>query len=355
MNYLGCKRRLLPFIDECLAEYGCANVASVADLFAGTGCVATHFARRPGVVRLLVNDVQAYSLTMLRARLLQGPGRTESLLPSVPPPPKTGFFARHYAGTYFTPENARRIDGWLAVLGPDDHYARACLIEAVARVSNTACVYESYLKQFKRSALSALTVRPLSGDGARPKDVTFLNQRAEDIDLQKSKFDLVYLDPPYNARKYSTNYHVFETIARGDAPKLCGVAGVRADATASATSGAFNSKRGVAAALAAVLTRCVGACRYLAVSYNSEGLLPRDRIAAALVEAGFADVRVFEMAIPRFASRKVSTSGSSSVIEYLFVAKGTLKKNVGPEHEHQGVAQRRRSAAQTVGGDVRRV
>lgn len=323
MNYLGCKRRLLPFIDECLAEYGCANVASVADLFAGTGCVATHFARRPGVVRLLVNDVQAYSLTMLRARLLP-----PQKLPSPPPPPKNGFFARHYAGTYFTPENARRIDGWLAILGPDDHYARACLIEAVARVSNTACVYESYLKQFKRSALSALTVRPLSGDGARPKDVTFLNQRAEDIDFSSAKYDLIYLDPPYNARKYSTNYHVFETIARGDAPDLRGAAGVRADATASVTSGAFNSKRGVAAALAAVLARCVGACRFVAVSYNSEGLVSRDRIAAALVEAGFEDVRVFEMAIPRFASKKTAAAAASSpavVLEYLFVAKGTLK------------------------------
>lgn len=321
MNYLGCKRRLLPFIDECLAEYGCANVASVADLFAGTGCVAAHFARRPGTNRLLVNDVQAYSLTMLRAKLL-----APQKLPSPPPPPKNGFFARHYAGTYFTPENARRIDGWLAILGPDDHYARACLIEAVARVSNTACVYESYLKQFKRSALSALTVRPLSGDGARPKDVTFLNQRAEDIDFSSAKYDLIYLDPPYNARKYSTNYHVFETIARGDAPDLRGAAKVR---SASVTSGAFNSKRGVAAALAAVLARCVGACRYLAMSYNSEGLLPRDRIAAALDEAGFEDVRVFEMAIPRFASKKTAAAAAAAspavVLEYLFVAKGTLK------------------------------
>ena len=30
--------------------------------------------------------------------------------------------------------------------------------------------------------------------------------------------DLVYLDPPYNQHRYATNYHVWETLVRWDAP-----------------------------------------------------------------------------------------------------------------------------------------
>lgn len=39
--------------------------------------------------------------------------------------------------------------------------------------------------------------------------------------------DVLYLDPPYNARQYCTNYHVLETIARYDNPVLIGKTGLR--------------------------------------------------------------------------------------------------------------------------------
>ena len=39
--------------------------------------------------------------------------------------------------------------------------------------------------------------------------------------------DILYLDPPYNARQYCANYHVLETIARYDNPVLKGKIGLR--------------------------------------------------------------------------------------------------------------------------------
>ena len=37
----------------------------------------------------------------------------------------------------------------------------------------------------------------------------------------------MYLDPPYNHRQYAPNYHILETIARYDNPKIRGKTGLR--------------------------------------------------------------------------------------------------------------------------------
>ena len=42
----------------------------------------------------------------------------------------------------------------------------------------------------------------------------------KNISSTASKPDVVYLDPPYNERQYSANYHVLETIAKYDNPEI---------------------------------------------------------------------------------------------------------------------------------------
>jgi len=38
--------------------------------------------------------------------------------------------------------------------------------------------------------------------------------------IGKISGDILYLDPPYNQRQYATNYHLLETIAKYDNPKI---------------------------------------------------------------------------------------------------------------------------------------
>jgi len=45
--------------------------------------------------------------------------------------------------------------------------------------------------------------------------------------LNRIHGDVLYIDPPYNARQYLSNYHVLETAARYDFPPLHGVTGQR--------------------------------------------------------------------------------------------------------------------------------
>ena len=45
--------------------------------------------------------------------------------------------------------------------------------------------------------------------------------------IKKITGDILYIDPPYNSRQYLPNYHLLETIARYDNPKINGKTGIR--------------------------------------------------------------------------------------------------------------------------------
>jgi adenine-specific DNA-methyltransferase len=111
--------------------------------------------------------------------------------------------------------------------------------------------------------------------------------------------DLLYLDPPYNARQYIGYYHVPEIIARGwfaGPPALTGKTGLLADR---AQRSAWCSAPRVRHALRELLA--ASGARHVLVSYNSEGLLPaadlRDALAAAAVDGR---VRTFSRGYKRY-------------------------------------------------------
>ena len=54
--------------------------------------------------------------------------------------------------------------------------------------------------------------------------------------------DLMYLDPPYNQHRYFTNYHIWETLVRWDAPEHYGIACKRIDSRDDATKSVFNAQ-----------------------------------------------------------------------------------------------------------------
>jgi adenine-specific DNA-methyltransferase len=135
--------------------------------------------------------------------------------------------------------------------------------------------------------------------------------------VPEQECDLLYIDPPYNARQYSTNYHVLETLARGDEPEIKGVAGLRVE---NDKRSAY-CKRGVAEEELASL---VGSARskWILMSYNNEGLIPPDRVVEILSERG--NVEVYACEYPRYrsdadsVSRKYKTNGNGTVQEMLY-------------------------------------
>ena len=93
--------------------------------------------------------------------------------------------------------------------------------------------------------------------------------------------DVLYLDPPYNARQYCSNYHVLETIARYDNLELSGVTGLR---DSSSQKSKFCSKRTVVETFEDLIKNAQ--FKYIFLSYNNEGLMSLDTIKEIMSSHG---------------------------------------------------------------------
>jgi adenine-specific DNA-methyltransferase len=102
--------------------------------------------------------------------------------------------------------------------------------------------------------------------------------------------DLAYLDPPYNQHRYFTNYHVWETLVRGDEPEHYGIACKRVDARDRATKSVFNYRATMPPAVRSVIART--RARLVVASYNDESWMTADEISTTLAEAGHETVAV---------------------------------------------------------------
>ena len=197
-----------------------------------------------------------------------------------------GFVYKNYCDgsgsgrNYFTDSNGKLCDAIRIELEKlyrtgeiDDtlyYYFLASLINSIDKYANTASVYAAFLKHIKRSAKRDMKLEMLPViDGIRGEVFN------EDINklVRNISGDVLYLDPPYNARQYCTNYHVLETIARYDTPTLKGKTGLR-DYTWQKS--AFCSKKTVAKAFDDLLANAQ--FKYIFLSYNNEGLMDIDTI-----------------------------------------------------------------------------
>jgi len=243
MNYIGSKHKLSNFIFETVAETCGDNLSqkTFCDLFAGTGIVGRNF--KSHVKQVIANDVEYYSFVLNRnyignhiafdyeefineLNLLSG---------------KKGFIFQNYseggkAGrNYFTSENGQKIDAarfqieaWkkASEISEEQYFfLLTSLLKSADKVANTASVYGAYLKHIKTSAAKKIIVKPAIFQETTNSHQVFQLDSNELI--KKIKGDILYLDPPYNARQYGANYHLLNTIAKYDTFVPKGKTGLR--------------------------------------------------------------------------------------------------------------------------------
>ncbi len=243
MNYIGSKHKLSSFIFEVITDT-CGNDLSkktLCDLFAGTGIVGRNF--KPFVKQVISNDVEYYSYVLNRNYI----GNHivfdyEDFLNELNSlSGKKGFIFQNYseggkAGrNYFTSENGQKIDAvrtqieeWKnsSKITEDQYYfLLTSLLESADKVANTASVYGAYLKHIKTSAAKKLVIKPAIFQQTENTHQVFQQDSNELI--KKIKGDILYLDPPYNARQYGANYHLLNTIAKYDTFVPKGKTGLR--------------------------------------------------------------------------------------------------------------------------------
>tara|TARA_R110000823_G_scaffold159218_5_gene290464 strand:- start:114920 stop:115918 length:999 start_codon:yes stop_codon:yes gene_type:complete len=243
MNYIGSKHKLSSFIFETVTDV-CGKELSnktFCDLFAGTGIVGRNF--KPHVKQVIANDVEYYSFVLNRNYIGNHISfEYEEFINELNAlKGKKGFIFENYseggkAGrNYFTSENGQKIDAvriqieeWKKTSQISENkffFLLASLLESADKVANTASVYGAYLKHIKTSAAKSLVIKPAVFQQTTNSHQVFQQDSNELI--KKIEGDILYLDPPYNARQYGANYHLLNTIAKYDTFVPKGKTGLR--------------------------------------------------------------------------------------------------------------------------------
>src|SRR5690606_15405771 len=99
------------------------------------------------------------------------------------------------------------------------------LILAANSVANINGTYGYFRSSLTGSALRPLAFKPM--EFADTRGCHAVMQGAVENLAPTFRTEAVYLDPPYTKRQYAGNYHVLETLARGDEPPAIGDGGLR--------------------------------------------------------------------------------------------------------------------------------
>jgi adenine-specific DNA-methyltransferase len=302
MRYIGNKTRLRSFINRVLRARG-INAGIACDPFCGTASVARSLKRRGFSV--VTSDVMHYAYVFGRAyvQTVERPSTLPGLLNQLNTlPARHGFLTEHFSPAgraaaehgrmYFTPENARRIDAirtWLhreqqaKTISDDAFYILlAALIEAADRVANTTGVYAAFVKSWQSNARRPVALRPEPVVGGNSCHA--YQRDALELVRGLGPFDLLYLDPPYNARQYPGYYHIPELIALGwfdHRPTLRGKTGLLPDDDKRSD---WCSRGKAERALEHLLASA--RCRHVVLSYNTEGIIPVSSIERLMKQYG---------------------------------------------------------------------
>jgi adenine-specific DNA-methyltransferase len=248
-----------------------------------------------------------------------------------------GFIFRHYTPysekvdgikrMYFIMENGRRIDGarttveqWRSegYLSDDEYYyLLASIILGVQRVANISGTYGAFNKKWDKRAFKPFRLEfievissPFAHRAYYGDVIELLSRR----DFPQA--DIAYLDPPYNGRQYIANYHILETIARYDNPKIRGISGIRVYSEKEKSQ--FCMKSRVRTAFFKLFSLLKA--KYAILSYNSEGLLSKEDIINIVNRVGKFELKHFEeVEYRRFKSH--NNVKRNNVVEYIFVYK----------------------------------
>ncbi|MFQ9933303.1 MAG: Dam family site-specific DNA-(adenine-N6)-methyltransferase [Lachnospiraceae bacterium] len=230
-RYLGNKYKLLPFITK-VVEDECKNVNTIADIFAGTGAVASAFTDK----KIITND-NMYSNYICHLAWFSSESYSEEKIIELivnynaMVVEQDNYMSKNFANTYFSLEDCRKIgfirqdieDRFLE--GNINTRERALLITsllyAMDKIANTCGHYDAYRQGAEFEKHLELYV-PKPDENLNENNMCY-NMDTNDL-VSDIEADLVYIDPPYNSRQYCDAYHLLENVARWNKPEVFGVA-----------------------------------------------------------------------------------------------------------------------------------
>src|SRR5690606_14650402 len=243
MNYIGSKHKLSDFIKQSVYSVVGKDLSDkvFCDIFAGTGIVGRNF--KSEVRQVISNDLEFYSYIINKNYI--GNHQAFEYQKWIDELNNTkgnkGFIFEEYSENgkagrlYFSEHNGKKTDAvrqkieqWKTEksISENHYYFLLCsLIESADKTANTAAVYGAYLKHLKKTAQKELIIEPSVFSPSAQEHLVY--NEDSNLLIKKIQGDILYLDPPYNARQYGANYHLLNTIAKYDTFVPSGKTGLR--------------------------------------------------------------------------------------------------------------------------------
>jgi adenine-specific DNA-methyltransferase len=352
-RYIGNKTKIT---DEILNDIKkiIGTTGTVADIMCGTASVSR--ALKNEGYNVIASDVMTYSYyhAMVDLLLDEPPDfdkleKEESFLKNISKgyyryikvieflnslEPTEGYFFKEFSPDgnpangeaprkYFTSNNAKKIDAIMQKIKEwetkqiIDNYELALLkhdlILSVNPIANISGTYGHFHAKFITRALDPLIMKAnlnqdlFIGLNSKSKHQVF-HGYAEEL-APYIKADLCYIDPPYMKRQYAANYHILETIARGDEPEAVGVSGLRPWRDQYSN---FCSKVKIRNSFRAIFSQMD--CPNFLISYSEDGLLSVEELMELFSE--FGEVHTRKFLYKRFRSNQSMLN--KEIYEYLF-------------------------------------
>lgn len=230
-RFLGNKYKLLPFIKNIVNEE-CNGVNTVADIFAGTGAVASAFIDK----KIITNDIM-YSNYMCHKAWFSSQDYSRDKIISLIQQYNAieikteNYMSLNFSNTYFSAEDCRKI-GYIRedienkysnneINSREKALLLTSLLYAMDKIANTCGHYDAFRKSAIYEKHLELSV-PEPEENINENNMCY-NQDANEL-VKDIEADLVYIDPPYNSRQYCDAYHLLENVARWEKPNVHGVA-----------------------------------------------------------------------------------------------------------------------------------
>ena len=230
-RYLGNKFKLLNFITKVVSEH-CPYIKTVADIFAGTGAVASAFIEKIIITNDLLYsnylcNIAWFGNEKVRLRFMNGlieeyNQRTTSI---------ENYMTENFSNTYFSKTDCAKI-GMVRedieqkyITGVINERERAILVTSLIygmdKIANTCGHYDAWRRgaTFERQLVLPILNIPVRNN----KNNRCFNENANDL-VRHISADLIYIDPPYNSRQYSDTYHLLENVANWQKTAVYGVA-----------------------------------------------------------------------------------------------------------------------------------
>ena len=314
-RYLGNKYKLLPFIKKVIGSE-CKDVQIVADIFAGTGAVASAFQDK----QIITNDIM-YSNYICNFAWFSSnkynKRKVEKIIDEYNQMIVTeeNYMTENFSNTYFSHDDCSKIgyireDIELKYKNKKiNRRERAILITSLLygmdKIAKTCGHYDAY-RQGVEFDMHLELYLPLASQDNNKNNKCF-NMDSNEL-VKTLEADLVYIDPPYNSRQYCDAYHLLENVAQWERPEVFGVAKKMDRSTLKSkycTKSATEAFEGLIKDLR---------CKYIVLSYNNMAKKGNDRSNARISDENIFRVLEAKGEVKVFSEEyKAFTTGKSDI------------------------------------------